>query len=142
MGVISVSNVFSAEYWSSEKPADYKGTELEKALQVWGGLANKTVDIPKDLIPAPPECKVGTLTKYVEDLKSVLKELDTAKVLVNQYISALKAVQGAGGKAASDLTKMANDKHIDEATRQKYTNAASAANSIAGAAGGTLKKYE
>src|SRR6187455_2909013 len=99
MGVISVTSVLSSENWTSTKPEDYKGAELEKALSGWEALANQTVEIPDDLIPAPPECKVSTLTKYVDELKSVIKELDEAKKLVNQYITALKTLQAAGNKA-------------------------------------------
>jgi hypothetical protein len=142
MGVINVVSVLTSENWTEAKPADYKGTELEKALQAWGTLANQTVEIPKDLIPAPPECKVGALTSYVDELKSVIKELDETKKLVNQYINALKAVQVAGNKAAVDLTKLSQAKNIDETTKQKYTSAASTASSIASSAASKLKEYE
>jgi hypothetical protein len=142
MGVISVTSVLTSENWTGAKPADYKGTELDKALQAWGTLANQTVEIPQDLIPAPPECKVAALTSYVDELKSVMKELDKTKSLVNQYINALKAVQGAGGKAAADLTKLAKGKNVDEASQQKYTSAASVASSIASSAASKLKDYE
>ena len=142
MAVTSVSNVFSADYWKSEKPEDYKGTELDKALAAWSGLASKKVDIPKDLIPSPPECKVGALEKYNKSLDGVLKELGKAKELVNKYITSLKAVQGAGSKAAAEITKMSTAKGVTEEAKKKYANAASAASSIASAAAGELKKYE
>jgi hypothetical protein len=142
MGVISVVSVLSSENWAQAKPDDYKGTELDKALQAWAALANQTVEIPEDLLPSPPECKVSALNKYTDELKSVVKELDQAKALVNQYISALKAVQGAGSKAAADLTKLSKGKNVDEQAQQKYTSAASVANSIASSAASTLKQYE
>src|SRR5262245_58583669 len=142
MGVISVVSVLTSENWTSAKPQDYKGAELEKALSAWESLANQTVEIPQDLIPAPPECKVGALTSYIEELKSVLKELDEAKTRVNQYITALKTLQAAGIKAAADLTKLSQDKKIDEAKKQQYTRAASTASSIASSAASKLKDYE
>ena len=134
MGVISVVNVLTSENWAGAKPDDYKGTELDKALQAWGTLANQTVEIPQDLIPAPPECKVRVLTSYVDELKSVIKELDKSQKLVNQYITALKAVQAAGNKAAADLTKLSQGKNVDEAKQQMYTRAATTATSIASSA--------
>lgn len=147
MGVVGVGLVLSSEYWASEKPAEYKGTSLDKALQAWGMLANKTVKIPQDLIPAPPDCKVRALDKYVTELKAVLKELDTAKELVNKYITVLKAVQAAGGSASAELTKMSKGKdskgkELDDEAKQKYTRAAGAASSIAASAAGELKNYE
>jgi ABC-type hemin transport system substrate-binding protein len=142
MGVISVVSVLTSENWAQAKPDDYKGTELDKALQAWGTLANQTVEIPEDLIPAPPECKVAALTKYIDELKSVLKELDQAKALVNQYITSLKAVQAAGSKAAADLTKLSKGENLDERAQQKYTSAASVASSIASSAGSALKEYQ
>jgi hypothetical protein len=143
MAVVSVSSGgISADYWKSEKPEDYKGTELDKALAAWSGLASKKVDIPKDLIPSPPECKVGALEKYNKSLDGVLKELDKAKELVNKYITCLKAVQGAGSKAAGDITKMSTVKGVSEEAKQKYVRAAGAASSIASSAASELKKYE
>lgn len=147
MGVVSVSKVFSSEYWTGEKPAEYKGTELDKALQAWSALANKTVSIPKDLIPPQPKCKVGELGSYVDSLKEVVKKLDKYKEEVNKYISALNAVQAAGGKASSELTTISKGKNpqgqpLDEATKEKYIRAASAASSIASAAASELKKYQ
>jgi hypothetical protein len=142
MGVISAVGVLTAANWAGSKPADYKGAELDKALQAWEALAGKAVQIPQDLIPTPPACKVGALTNYVNELKSVVKELERGKALVMQYVTALQAVQAAGSKASADLIKLSKGKKLDEATQQKYTYAANAANSIAASAAGALKDYQ
>lgn len=142
MGVVSVSNVLSAANWASSKPEDYKGTELDKALQAWDGMAKTRIDIPKDLIPSPPACKVGALKDYVGELKKVLTELDKGKGMVKQYIGGLSAVQAAGGKAAAELTTAAKAKGVDEQKAQKYQIAASQAGSIASAAASAAKAYQ
>lgn len=142
MGVVSVTGVLTARHWTGAKPDDYTGTELDSALQAWEGLAGKQVQFDKNLMPALPDCKVGALGACSTKLKSVVTTLEQGKTMVGQWVSALKAVQAAGGKAAADLNKLAKGKDVDEAKQQKYQAAAGTANSIAGAAAGELKKYE
>lgn len=142
MGVTSVSRTFSSANWTSSKPEDYKGTGLDKALQAWEGLAKQKVEIPKDLIPAPPACKAGALKDYVGELKKVLAELEKGKGLVNQFIGGLNAVQAAGGKTAAELIAAAKAKGVDEQKAQKYQDAASQASSIASAAAAAMKSYQ
>lgn len=142
MGAVVVDRGPSSAIWADVKPSDYKGAELDKAVAAWESLSSQKVTIPKDLIPAPPQCKVRALENYIKSLEGVLKELDKAKELVNKYINGVKAVQAAGNKAATDIAKLSTAKGVSEEAKQKYAMAARSALNIASSVAGELKNYQ
>src|SRR5262245_13882699 len=135
----TVVNSLTASYWAGNKPNGYKGQDLDKALKAYEPLAGKTVIIPKDLIPSVPKAQVGDIDACITKVKSAITELEKGKVMLNQFISALQAVQAAGGKTAAELTKLSKGKDVDET---EYKNAAASANSIAVGAAETIKSYK
>src|SRR5262245_38151182 len=134
----TVVNALTASYWAGHKPADYKGQELDRALKAYEPLAGKSVTIPSSLIPPVPKSKIGDIDACIAKLKSAVTELEKGKVILNQIVTALQAVQAAAGKASADLTKLSKGKDADETA---YKNAAITANSIASLAADALKDY-
>jgi exonuclease VII small subunit len=135
----SVANALTASFWTSHKPAAYKGgQDLEKALTSYEALAGKTVKVPANLIPPVPKSTVKEFDDCIAKLKNAVTELEKGKVILNQIGTALKAVVTAAKKTAADLTKAASAPNVDTSV---FQNAAAAANSIATLASDTLKDY-
>ena len=136
-----VVEALSSSYWAESKPADYKAADLDKALKTWEGLAGKTVVFAKDLIPSLPKSKVRDIDSCITKLKAAIADLEKGKTMLDQWISALKAVQAAAGKAAGDLSKLKSGKDVSEEDKLKYQRGVNAADSIGSAAGSALKDY-
>ena len=135
MGATVVSGLSSAN-WAKAKPADYKGQDLDKALKSYEALAGKGISIPSNLIPKVPKPCIAEIDSCITGLESAVTELQKGLAILRQTLAALQAVQGAAGKASADLRKLAKGKESD---KNAYQNAASAAESIGGAAENALK---
>jgi len=135
----TVVNGLTASYWAGNKPPDYKNTDLDKALKTYEGVAGKTLKIPKDLIPPVPKSNVGDIDDCIAKMKSAISELEKGKTILNQIVTALKAVQAAAAKTSADLTKLSKGKDVDES---KYKAAATNASSIGSLAAGELKDVQ
>ena len=134
-----VVNALTVSYWADHKPADYKGQDLDRALKAYESVAGKTVKIPSNLIPPVPKSTITDIDDCIAKLKSAITELDKGKVILNQIVTTLQAVQAAGGKASADLTKLSKGKNVDET---EYKNAATSANTIASLAADALNDYK
>jgi hypothetical protein len=135
MGAIVVGGGLSSSNWVRSKPSDYKGQDLDRALKSFEAVANKMPSIPSNLIPKAPKATIGEIDTCITGLESAVTELQKALALVKQIAAALESVQGASGKAAADLRKLAKGKDAD---KDAYDNAASVAESIGGTAGTAL----
>jgi len=136
MGAIVVSGLSSGT-WAKAKPADYKGQELDKALKAYEAQAPKSILVPANL-PKLPKAKIGEMETCIADLESAAGEIKKALAILKQNVAALKTVQGAAGKTAADLRKLAKDKPAD---KNKYENAASEADSIGSFAGHAINDF-
>jgi hypothetical protein len=134
-----VVNGLTVSYWAEHKPAYYKGQDLERALKAYESVAGKAVKIPNNLIPPVPQSTISDIDACIPKLKSAITELEKGKVILNQIVAALQAVQAAGDKTSADLTKLSKDKNLDET---EFKNAAVSANSIASLAADTVKGYK
>jgi hypothetical protein len=135
----TVVNALTASYWAGNKPVDYKNQDLDKALKAYEPLAGKTAKIPSNLIPPVPKSTITDIDDCIAKLKNAITELEKGKVILNQVITALQAVQGAAGKTSADLTKLSKGKDVDES---KYKFAATSASSIGSFAADALKNYK
>ncbi len=135
----SVANALTAGYWAGVKPKDYKGQDLDKALKSYEGVAGKTVKIPNNLIPGTPKATIGDIDDCIAQMKNAITELEKGKVMLNQTVTALQAVQSAASKASGDLMKLSKGKDVDE---DEYKNAATSANSVGDAASSKLKDFK
>jgi hypothetical protein len=107
MGATVVSGNLSSAYWARSKPGDYKGQDLDRALKSYEALAGKSISIPSNLIPKVPKPRIGEIESCVTQLESAVTELHKGVAILKQTVAALQAVQGAAGKAAGDLRKLA-----------------------------------
>jgi hypothetical protein len=138
MGASTV-NGLTASFWTSHKPAAYKGgQDLEKALSTYEGLAGKTVKVPSNLIPPVPKSTVKEFDSCITALKNAVTELEKGKVILNQIATALKAVQAAATKTAGDLSKVANQPNVDKTV---FDNASTSCSTIASTAADKLKDF-
>jgi hypothetical protein len=120
----------SASAWAGKKPKSYKGTDLDKALKAWDALAAKPVTLVKDLIPGIPDAKISAIDACITKVKAAITAIDKAKGDVDQRVAALQAVATAGGKASSELTKLSEDKKLDEDQAKEFRSAGIEAGSL------------
>ena len=132
----TVVNGLTASYWASNKPADYKGQDLDKALKTYEPLGGKTLKIPSSLIPPVPKPTIGEIDDCIAKLKAAITELEKGKVTLNQIVTALQGVQAAASKTSADLTKLSKGKDVDES---EYKAAATRASSVGSLAADALK---
>jgi exonuclease VII small subunit len=137
--VVSGSTALTAANWAKSKPADYKGQDLDRALKSFEAAAGKSISIPNNLIPKVPKPSIGEIETCITGLESAVTELQKGLAILRQIVAALQAVQGAAGKAAGDLRKLAKGKDSD---KDAYESAAGAADFIGAAAGDALGKIQ
>jgi len=135
MGATVVSGGLSSANWARSKPADYRGQDLDRALKSYEALAGKSISIPNNLIPKIPKPRINEIDSCITQLESAVTELHKGLATLKQTVTALQAIQGAAGKAAGDLRKLAKGRDSD---KNAYETAASTAESIGGAAGNAL----
>ena len=135
----TVVNALTVSHWAENKPSDYKGTDLDKALKAYEGVAGKKAQIVTSAIdPLTKKAGVSDIDGYIATCKQAITVMEKAKVIQSEIANALKAVMNAGNKASADLGKLSKGKDVDES---KYKNASISASSIASIAGDRLGDY-
>jgi hypothetical protein len=135
----TVVNSLTASYWAENKPSDYKGADLDKALKAYEGVASKKAQIVTSTIDPLKKAGVSDIDGYIATCKQAITVMEKAKVIQSDIGNALKAVVSAGNKASSDLTKLSKGKDVDES---QYKSASTRASSIASMANDKLSDYQ
>ncbi len=112
MGATATTINLTPASWSSLKPKDYKGADLDKALAALQAARGKEPTVDKD--------SIASLEKRI----AYLKELKTA----------FGAVKTAAGKTSAELIKLAKDAKDDRKKKFDYESAAKSADTIGGQA--------
>ena len=136
----TVVNSLTASYWAENKPSDYKGTDLDKALKAYEGVTSKKAQIVTSAIdPLTKKAGVSDIDSYIATCKQAISVMEKAKVIQSDIGNALKGVVSAGNKASGDLTKLSKGKDVDES---QYKSASTRASAIASMANDKLGDYQ
>jgi hypothetical protein len=140
MGAFVVDGSISSANWAKDKPKDYKGSTLDKALAAYEKLAGKNVNVPKSL-PTMPKQSAKDYEDCVKELETAVKDMKTAAGHFKDLAKALDAVASAGKSTASELQKLCDDSK-DKEKRRAYIDGASRASAISGKAEGSASKLK
>ncbi len=128
MGAVVVAAGLSSANWAKQKPADYKGRDLDQALKGYESLAAKRATIPSSL-PVLPNGRISEIDSCITEMESSIVELQKAQAHLKQLVAALQAVVAAAARTSADLRRLAKGTAADTGA---YENAASTADVIEG----------
>jgi hypothetical protein len=135
----TVVNGLSSSYWAGNKPKDYKGQDLDRALKAYEAVAAKgNITIPSNLIPKVPQSKIGEIDGCIKDLNNAVTELQKGVTILKQVATALKAVQNAAAKTSVELSKLSKGKGVDPDAYEAASTTASSVGMLAGDALGRI----
>jgi len=139
MGATVVDTSVNSANWTNQKPADYNGKDLDKALKTYEGLASKGPSVPASL-PTMPKMSGKELGACIKTLESAVDDLKKAVAFLKKMGDALKAVNSAANKTSAELQKLAKDKTGE--AKNKYFSAATVAAGIGVQASTSQQKIE
>jgi hypothetical protein len=137
MAATVVSSSLSASDWTKQKPAEYKGKELETALKGVEGLDSKKFAMPTKLSTVP-KLKISEIETCITEMEADIVTLKKALAELKTSQASLQAVTSAANKTSSELLKMAKDKKASDDQKKKYENASQVALAIGSRASTTL----
>lgn len=139
MGATVVDTSVNSANWTKQKPADYNGKDLDKALKTYEGLVSQGPSVPASL-PTMPKMSGKELGACIKTLESAIDDMKKAVAFLKKLGDALKAVNSAATKTSAELQKLAKDMTGD--AKNKYLSAASAAAGIGAQASSSQQKIE
>ena len=140
MGASVVDGSVNTDNWKKDKPKDYKGTVLDKAIAEFEKLSGKKVPIPASL-PTMPKQTAKAYEGCIKDLEDAVKVMKTAASHMKDLAKALDSVSSAAKSTASELSKLSDDTK-DKDKRNEYSTGASTVSAIGGKADSTASKLK
>jgi hypothetical protein len=141
MGAKVVDTSLKKSSWTSEKPSDFKGKDLENALAAAESLNGKQVSMPAKLSTVPKP-KISEIEDCITQMESDITILQKALADLKSAKSKLEAVCSAASSTATELQRMGKDKKKSEDEQRKYNSAAQVAQVIGSNAAASLSKIK
>ncbi len=118
--------------WTSAKPADYQGKDLDTALKAYQTASKKEIKVLAQLPNLPTVTSLSKLEALAKSLEEAVTVTKKSLTQVKQLSTALGKVSSAASKTSTELKRLAKKK--TDSDKSDYTKAADAASSIGAAA--------